>query len=347
MKNNFTPISELGRYKLLKRLTEAVQIPAITKQGIIKGIGDDCAVISSESEQFVLQSTETYVEGVDFDLTYSPLPHLGYKLVSAALSDIYAMNGRAESMLVNVGIPNKISAEMVEKLYSGIIRASEVHNCLIIGGDITASPGSLIITITVNGRVKEESITYRSGANVSDAICVTGDLGAAYAGLRVLLREKNIWSDREEGELLPDLTEYEYVVKRQLLPEARNDLIQVMEANDIVPSSMIDISKNFLQDLMQLVTASDKGALIYEAALPIAIETRAIANEFEENVDQYALQGGEDYELIFTLPESDVNKLVNHFKDFVVVGKVTSREDGVRMQTSEGDEVFFDTSEME
>src|SRR5690606_979143 len=192
--------------------------------------------------------------------------------------------------------------------------ASDVYECPIIGGDITASPGSLVISITVNGSVAEEKITYRSGARIGDAICVTGDLGAAYAGLKILLREKAVWGqESNDSDFSPDLTDYEYVVKRQLLPEGRNDLIETLVQHNVVPTSMIDISKNTLQDLMQLISSSKKGAQLFEAALPIALETRAVADELQEDVVQYALQGGEDYELIFTLPEKQVNNLVNHF----------------------------------
>lgn len=346
-KTKFTPISETGRYKLIKSISDKFTSDKDGHPGIVKGIGDDCAVFRKSENILALQSTETYVEGVDFDLTYTPLNHLGFKIVSAAVSDIYAMNGNPESLLLSIGIPNKISMEMIDLFYDGVKKACENYKCTLAGGDITASQSSLIISVTVNGTVTEETITYRSGANVGDAICITGDLGAAYAGLRILLREKSVWS--EEGmnqEFKPDLSDYEYVIKRQLVPEARVDLIETLAAQEMVPTSMIDVSKNALLEIQQILSASRCGATIYQAALPVALETRAVANEFKEDVDQYALQGGEDYELLFTLPEYDVNRLVNHFKDFVVIGKIEHPKEGFKMQTGDGDMYHFDASLM-
>lgn len=343
--SKFTPVGELGRVKLIDRIKSKVEKLNLENNHVIQGIGDDCAVISGNSEWLQLQSTETFVEGVDFDLTYTPLQHLGYKCITASISDILAMNGKPTTMLISLGVPNKISSEMIDTLYDGFTRASDVYKCSIVGGDVTASPGSLVISVTVNGLVDENAITYRSDANVGDALCVTGDLGAAYAGLRILLREKNIWTiDHAESEFAPDLSDYEYVVKRQLLPEARTDLIESLERHGIRPTSMIDISKNLLQDMSQLMRSSNKGVLIYQAALPISLETRAIADEFQEDVDQFALQGGEDFELLFTLPEKDVNEIVKHFNDFVVIGKITYPNEGIKMQTSEGDEMQFTLS---
>lgn len=348
MKSNaFTPVSETGRDKLIRDLSSKIGISSDSVVNLVKRIGDDCAVVRSCDGRFLLYSTETFVEGVDFDLSYTPLQHLGYKLVSATVSDILAMNGSPEYLLISIAIPNKISTEMIHTIYEGLIRGSVVYNAPIIGGDITASPGSLVISVTVTGAVQEDLITYRSGANVGDAICVTGDLGAAYAGLKILLREKAVWGQEPaDSDFAPDLSEYEYVVKRQLIPESRNDLIEALGEQRIIPTSMIDISKNTLQDLMQLIRASRKGAQIFEAAIPIALETRAVADELQEDVVQYALQGGEDYELIFTLPEADVNKLVNHFKDFVVIGRVTYSNDGFKMQMSTGEEMHFDMNKL-
>lgn len=343
----FTPVSDTGRDKLIKDLSAKIGNQADSVVNLVKSIGDDCAVVRSGDGRFLLYSTETFVEGVDFDLTYTPLQHLGYKLISAAISDVLAMNGSVESVLISIAIPNKISTEMIHTLYEGFIRASDVYKTPIIGGDITASPGSLVVSIVVNGAIQEELITYRSGANIGDAICITGDLGAAYAGLRILLREKAIWGQEPaDSEFAPDLSDYEYVVKRQLVPESRTDLIHALGEQGIVPSSMIDVSKNMLQDLMQLIRTSQKGAEIFEAAIPIALETRAVADELQEDVVQYALQGGEDYELLFTLPEADVNKFVNHFKDFVVIGRITNKRDGFRMQMSSGEVMHFDMEKL-
>jgi thiamine-monophosphate kinase len=348
-KQSFTPVGHSGRYKLLKQLNEKLQHSAGSFQHLVRGPGDDCSVLRMEgSTKLLLISSETFVEGADFDLVWHPLQHLGYKLISAALSDIYAMNAVPTSLTINLAIPNKISVEMVDTLYQGFIKASNVYNLPITGGDLTASSSGLVVSLTVTGEVVEDTVVYRSGAGMNDAICVTGDLGAAYAGLKILLREKSIWQDSGgEQHFEPDLSEYEYVIRRQLVPQARNDLIETLSKLGITPTSMIDISKNLLQDLMQLCTASKKGARIYEAALPVALETRAVADEFEDDVDQYALQGGEDYELLFTLPENDVNRLVEHFRDFVVIGKILPYGKGLSMQASSGDVLHFDTSQLE
>lgn len=348
-KEEFTPVSDLSRYKVIHNIKAIVSKSEPDMAHIVRGIGDDCAVVRTEGQPFLrLSTSETYVEGVDFDLTYSPLQHVGYKLVSAAVSDIFAMNGSPESMLVNVALPNKVSTEMINMLFDGIGRAAKAYNCPMVGGDITASSSGLIISISINGLVHEDVITYRSGASINDALCVTGDLGGAFAGLKILLREKKFWMDNgAQSNFQPDLSDYEYVVRRQLVPESRNDLIETLAKINVVPTAMIDISKNLLQDTMQLIHASGVGVKLYSGAIPVALETRAVADEFEEDVDQYALQGGEDYELLFTLPEKDVNKLVEHFKDVVVIGKILPKSKGMQMQTSNGDTIHFDTSQME
>jgi thiamine-monophosphate kinase len=348
-KQPFTTVGQTGRYRLLSQLNSKLRSSSTVFQHLVHGPGDDCAVLRMDgSSKFLLISSETYVEGADFDLVWHPLQHLGYKLVSAAVSDIYAMNGVPTSLTVNLAIPNKISVEMADTLYSGFIKAAEAYNVPVTGGDLTASSSGLVISITTIGEVEESSIVYRSGAGMNDAICVTGDLGAAYAGLKILLREKSMWQDTGGTQHFePNLNDYEYVMRRQLVPQARNDLIETFSKLSMVPTSMIDISKNLLQDLMQLCTASGKGGRIYEAAIPVALETRAVADEFQDDVDQYALQGGEDYELLFTLPEKDVNRLVEHFKDFVVIGKIVPSNKGFSMQASSGDVLHFDTSQLE
>jgi thiamine-monophosphate kinase len=345
----FTPVGQSGRYKLLKQLNEKAKLTSDGHSRLVHGPGDDCAVLKIDNgNKFLLISSETYVEGADFDLVWHPLQHLGYKLVSAALSDIYAMNGVPTSLTINLAIPNKISVEMAETLYDGFVKAAAVYNVPITGGDLTGSSSGLVICLTATGEVDEQSIVYRSGAAMNDAVCVTGDLGAAYAGLKILLREKSMWQDTGgQQHFEPDLEDYEYVIRRQLVPQARIDIIETFAKLNMVPTSMIDISKNLLQDLMQLCHASGKGARIYEAAIPVALETRAVADEFQDDVDQYALQGGEDYELLFTLPEKDVNRLVEHFRDFVVIGKILPSGKGVSMQASSGDVLHFDTSHLE
>ncbi len=333
MTSSFTTIEQLGRDGLIRR---------IAANATSKGIGDDAAIIRKDDETSIVLTTETFVEGVDFDLTYTPFHHLGYKLVNAVVSDILAMNGIPETILVNLAIPNRISLEMIDSLYEGIAKANGELDLVLVGGDVTASPGSLAITVTAQGTVRNDRITYRSGARPGDALCVSGDLGAAYAGLKILLREKRYWQDTGENAVQPDLTSYEYVVRRQLVPNAAIRLIRQFHEMDIRPSAMIDVSKHMLRELIQLGNASDVGMYIYAAALPVSLDTRAVADEFEEDVDQYALQGGEDYELLFTMSEADVNRLSAVYKDITIIGKVVPRQEGINMQSAEGDIVSFD-----
>jgi thiamine-monophosphate kinase len=341
----FTPVGNLGREHLIRQLADKINKQGFHDTNVLTGVGDDTAVVQMQQGHIVLLTSETYCEGVDFDLSYMPLQHLGYKLVTAAVSDVLAMNGDPVSILVNLALPNKVSVEMLEILYDGLLRAADVHSCSINGGDVTASSSGLVITITVMGSAMKKDVVYRSGARTNDAVCVTGDFGGAYAGLRILLREKHVWgTEKDQDGFQPDFTEYEYVMKRQLAPESRKDLIEAMRSGGIKPSAMIDVSKNLLRDLSALTLASSCGAMIYQAAIPIALETRAVADELGEDVDQYAFQGGEDYELLFTLPEQDVNKLVGLFKDFVVIGKITDHGSGIQLQTASGEILHFDSN---
>lgn len=336
MSSSFTSIGDLGRDGLIRRIAG---FPTVS------GLGDDAAVLPLDETHSFLITSETFVEGVDFDLTYTPFHHLGYKIVNACVSDILAMNGLPDSILVNLAVPNRISMEMIDGLYEGISKANEELGVALIGGDVTASPGSLTITVTATGRAETSSITYRNGAKVGDAICVSGDLGAAYAGLKILLREKRYWQDHGEDSVQPILTDFEAVIRAQLVPQVPVKLVRSMHRLGIKPSAMIDISKHLLRELIQLGTSSDVGVYIYSAALPVSLDTRAVADEFEEDVDQYALQGGEDYQLLFTLNEADVNRLSKEFKDLTVIGKVVHRNEGIRMQSAEGDVVSFDTEQ--
>lgn len=337
--NNFQSIQSIGRPGLIDELSA---IEGFKSDVVVKGIGDDAAVLDETEMRAGLLSSESFLEGVDFDLVYTPLHYLGYKVVSMAVSDIYAMNGQPEAMLVNLSLPNKISVEMTKQIYEGVQSAGREFGVQLAGGDLTASHQVLAISVSVYGRAEKEHIVYRSGARVDDAICVSGDLGGAMAGLRILMREKEHWKEHAEDHIQPDLSDYEYVVKRQLVPAARKDVVQLFEDQDIRPTSLIDISQGLLHELNRLTEASSVGAYIYQAALPIAIETRQVADEMKEDVDKYALYGGEDLELLFTLPKPLVEKLSKYFNDFAVIGKVTDREDGLKMQTPDGDVVFFE-----
>ncbi len=339
MSNEFKSIQSVGRAGLLKQISE---YESHTNQSTIKGIGDDAAVIKTDGKKHVLLSSDTFVEGVHFDITYTPLHHLGYKIVSAVVSDIYAMNGMPASILINLAVPNRQSVQMIDDLYKGIYSAGFDYEVEVVGGDITANHSNMVVSAAVYGEVNSKDVTYRSGAKQGDAICVTGDLGAALAGLRILMREKKFWEEHGNENAQPDLSEYEFVVKRQLVPTARKNLIQALKKNELVPSSMIDVTQGLIHEVSQLAGSSGLGAYLYQAAIPVAVETRHVADEMEEDVDRYALFGGEDLEMVFTLSETDVEKFVEQFKDFSVVGRMVPEKDGMKMQTAEGDVISFD-----
>lgn len=338
-KSEFRSIQSIGRVELIKELTEG---SGVQHDHVIKGVGDDAAVIAKNGEECTLLTSETFMEGVDFDLTYMPLHHLGYKTISTTVSDIYAMKGYPEVALVNLAVPNKLSVDMLKQIYKGIYAAGEDYNVQLVGGDLTAAHQTLSISISCTGAVNRDQVTFRNGARKGDAICLTGDVGGAIAGLRILMREKEFWQDSDEESFQPELEGYEYVVKRQLLPSARKDLIDRFYEHDITPHSMIDITQGLVSELKQLSEASGFGAQIYQAALPIALETRTVADEMKEDVDKYALYGGEDLELLFTMPEKTLNQFSEVLEDVTVIGKITGAEEGLRMQTAEGDMVQFE-----
>jgi thiamine-monophosphate kinase len=339
--NNFRTIQSIGRSELISELTEAA---SVHHEKVVKGVGDDTAVTEADKDHFSLLTSETFMEGVNFDLTYTPLHHLGYKVVSAAVSDIYAMNGAPETGLINLAVPNKLSVDMLKQIYKGIYAAGKDYGLQITGGDLTASHATLAITVTAVGVIDKSNIAYRSGAMEGDLICISGDLGGATAGLRILMREKQFWEEQKDSEqkpFQPDLDEYEYVVQRQLLPLARRDIIQQFSEHEIIPHAMIDITQGLVSELKKMTKASGCGAQIYQNSLPIALETRTVADEMKEDVDKYALYGGEDFELMFAVPEEEVNDLSDDIKDFSVIGEIVDSEQGVIMQTAEGDLVQF------
>ncbi|MDX1638253.1 MAG: thiamine-phosphate kinase [Balneolaceae bacterium] len=336
--NSFRSIESIGRHRLIVELSE--QLTTRNKK-VIKGIGDDTAVIEETQTYAGLLSSEQFLEGVNFDLTYTPLHHLGYKVVTAAVSDIYAMNGRPDTVLVNLGLPNKLSVDMVNRIYQGINAAAVDYDIEVGGGDLTASHQILTIAVTAHGQAEKEHLIYRSGARIDDAVCVTGDLGGAIAGLRILLREKEYWQDSQQQQFQPDLEDYEYVVQRQLVPFAQKTFIDTIAELEMLPSSMIDLTQGLVSELSNITDASDTGAMIYQAALPIALETRQVADEMKEDVDKYALYGGEDLEMLFTLKKEQVEQLADTFSNFTVIGKITSEYDEPVMQTGEGELVSF------
>ncbi len=339
--SEFRTIQSIGRFELIKELTENTGGRC---EEVVKGIGDDAAVIRADDGIYSLITSETYMEGVDFDLTYTPLHHFGYKILSATLSDIYAMNGIPSVALVNLAVPNKLSVDMLKEIYKGINAAGEDFGVQIVGGDLTASHYTLSLSVSCMGKVEESRITWRSGAKEGDAICLSGDLGGAIAGLRILMREKEFWEGQEDQQqaFQPDLDGYEYVVKKQLLPTARKDIIEVFHENNITPGAMIDITQGLVSELKQITDSSGLGAHIYQAALPIAPYTREVADEMKEDVDKYALYGGEDLELMFTLPEEQLNAFSEVLTDVNVIGKIDVPDSGVKMQTGEGDLIEFE-----
>lgn len=328
-----------GRTGLIKKISGH---SVFRSDQVVMGIGDDAAVIEKDKSTFSLVSSETYIEGVEFDLAFMPFYQLGAKVVSAAVSDIYAMNGRPVAILVNLGVPNRVDAPMIDELYKGIGLACTDYECQLAGGDVTASHGAFVISVTVYGEVIKERIVYNSGAGTNDAICVSGDLGSALAGLKVLLREKRHWVESDDPVMQPDLSEWDYIVKRQLIPAARKDIIGLFQKNDIMPTAMIDVSQGLIHDLKRLINRSDKGAYIYQSAIPIDLHTRRIADEMQEDVDKYALFGGEDFELLFTLRQDQVETFAKECRDFTVIGKVTGQSKIIEMQTPEGNTIVFE-----
>lgn len=335
----FTTLEHLGREGLIERIK---QLGLDIDERIIEGIGEDSAVIAGNADLHQLHTTESFLEGVDFDLTFTPMHHLGAKVVMAACSDICAMNALPKWVMINLALPNRISLEMIDAFYAGVAQACKDLDIRLIGGDLTGSHGALGITVTATGEAAPDKVVTRKGAKNGDAICVTGDLGGALAGLKILLREKKHWESSGEEIMHPDLSDYEYVVRRQLLPVCRYDLIKALEEHQIQPTSMIDLSQGLIKELITLMKTSEKACYIYEAAIPVSPLTREAVNELEENLEQYSLYGGEDYELLFTLPEEGVEKFAKQFKDFVVIGKLVEDEPGsVTMQNAEGEILTF------
>jgi thiamine-monophosphate kinase len=339
MSQEFTSLQDIGRNQLLKELAG---INGHRHSHTLKGMGDDAAVIQESGDLCTVITTDTFVEGVDFDPTYTPFTHFGSKMVESAVSDIYAMNAMPGHLLVNLALSNRMSKEMLEQMYAGIESACKRHQIEIVGGDLTGNHQNLVVSLSITGKATKEKLSFRSGALTGDAICVTGDLGGALAGLRILMREKQYWEKHGNEAIQPDLADYTFVVEKQLLPKARRDVIEAFSQQGIVPTSMIDLTKGVIHEVKSLCEASDLGAYLYQAALPIAIETRHVADEMQEDVDRYALFGGEDLELIFTLPEKEVDRFIQYFKDFSVIGRMVPSEEGLQMQTAEGDVLSFE-----
>lgn len=334
-----TEISTLGEFGLIDHLTKDIKpINAST----VKGIGDDCAVINP-GNMHTLISTDLLLEGVHFDLTYVPLKHLGYKAAMVNISDIYAMNATPTQMVVSLGISKRFCIEDLEQLYEGIRQACKNHEVDIVGGDTTSSLTGLTISITVVGQATANDIVCRSGAKDTDLICVSGDLGAAYMGLQLLEREKSVFQTQskqyknEEAEFKPDFAGKEYLLERQLKPEARGDIIRKLKEADIKPTSMIDISDGLSSELLHICHQSHVGCSVYEERIPIDYQTSMLAEQFNLNPLTCALNGGEDYELLFTTALSDYEK-VREIEGIHIIGRIEKESIGCQLIMRSGDE---------
>ena len=325
-----TDVNELGEFGLIEHLTKDFKSknPSTTY-----GIGDDAAVIDNKGEKLSLVSTDMLVEGIHFDLMYTPLKHLGYKSVVVNLSDIYAMNGIPKQITVSIAISNRFSVEAMEELYAGVKLACERYDVDLIGGDMTSSPKGLVISITAIGECERERVVYRNTAKVGDLFCITGNLGAAYLGLQILERERKIFL--EHPDMQPDLGKETYLIERLLKPEARKDLIEVMHKANLIPTSMIDISDGLASEVFHICSQSNVGAFIEESGVPIKQETEVQAIDFGIDPITCALSGGEDYELLFTVDPKDLDK-VKYMPDIFIAGEVVEKSEGIILNTKGG-----------
>lgn len=320
-----TELSSLGEFGLIKHIRQHV---LLNNESTLCGIGDDAAVVKYAENKHTLVSTDMLIEGVHFDLTYCPLKHLGYKAVSVNVSDIYAMNGNPKQILVSLAVSNRFSLEAIEELYAGMLLACKRFDVDLIGGDTSSSRSGMVINITVLGESDKDDIVYRSGAKESNLLCVSGDLGSAYLGLQLLEREKKIFM--ENPGVQPDMEGQDYLLERQLKPEARKDIIKQLKEAGVKPTSMIDVSDGLASEVLHLCTESNVGCLLYENKIPIDDSAVQRAKEFNLNPTMCALNGGEDYELLFTVDIKDHDK-IKKCKDISVIGHITSQSEGMNL----------------
>lgn len=328
-----TEIATLGEFGLIDHLTRNA---TTSNPSTLCGVGDDAAVVAAGDEEAMVISTDTLLEGIDFDLTYFPLKHLGYKAVTVAVSDILAMNARPEQLMVSIGVSSKLPVEALEDLYEGIEFACKELGVDLVGGDTTASITGLVINLTAVGRAKREVLSYRSGAQFNDLICLTGNLGAAYMGLQLLEREKRVLGDQANPE--PQFEGYEYLLQSYLKPRARKDIIDVLAEEGIVPTSMIDISDGLASEVLQICKASKCGARIYLDRIPIAKQTSALAEEMHIDPVVAALNGGSDYELLFTVPLAQQEEVMR-LGLVDIVGHITRESTGAYLVTPDGSDI--------
>lgn len=324
-----TDVNTLGEFGLIEHLTRNF---ALNNVSSVKGIGDDAAVLNA-GEEVLLVSTDMLVEGIHFDMAYTPLKHLGYKSIVVNLSDIYAMNGFPTQVTVSIAISNRYSIEALDEFYAGILLACEKYNVDLVGGDTTSSPKGMTISVTALGRAKTEMVAYRSGAKVGDLICVSGYLGGAYLGLQILEREKQIYL--ENPEIQPDLDNASYLIESILKPEAAKDAVEYFHKHKLIPTSMIDISDGLASELFHIAKQSNVGLFIEETKLPIHQDAQLKAISFNLDPLTCALHGGEDYELLFTVDPKDLEK-VKYMPDVFIIGDIVEEKEGLKLHTSGG-----------
>jgi thiamine-monophosphate kinase len=332
MSDKRTEIKELGEFGLIDRIKSNF---SAKQPSTVLGIDDDAAVIDV-GDKYFLVSTDMLLEGVHFDLSFMPLQHLGYKSVVVNVSDVAAMNGIPRQITVNIGLSNRFSVEAIDELYAGIKKACEAYRVDLVGGDTTSSASGLIISVTIVGEVDKGNLVKRCTAQDKDIICVTGDLGAAYMGLQVLEREKQVFL--ENPDMQPQIEGYSTIVGRQLKPEARMDIIHELREMDVLPTSMIDVSDGLASDLFHICKQSNAGAAIYEDKLPIDEQTYQTAGSFKIDPVTCVLNGGEDYELLFTIKQDDFDKLKNH-PDIHFIGYIQEIKKGINLVTKSGNVV--------
>ncbi|MCK8480299.1 thiamine-phosphate kinase [Psychroserpens algicola] len=321
-----TSLEQLGEFGLIEHLTKNFDIK---HKSTVKSIGDDAAVLDHKSKQIVV-TTDLLVENVHFDLSYVPLKHLGYKAVVVNLSDVYAMNAEATQITVSIAVSNRFPLEALEELYAGIETAAKIYNIDVIGGDTTSSTTGLIISVTAIGEVNKKDVVYRSGAKPNDLLVVTGDIGAAYMGLQVLEREKEVFKVNPQNQ--PDLDPYTYIIERQLKPEARKDIVALLKQLEVKPTAMIDISDGLSSEAIHLCKQSDVGVEIYENKIPLDPQVISTCEEFNIDSTTIALNGGEDYELLMTISQQDFPKIKGN-PNLTVIGYMTEKERGMHLIT--------------
>ena len=321
-----TAIENLGEFGLIDHLTKNFEIK---KKSTVKGVGDDAAVLDFQDKHVVL-TTDFLIENVHFDLSYVPLKHLGYKAVIVNLSDVYAMNAEATQITVSIAISNRFPLEAIEELYSGIETAAKIYDIDVVGGDTTSSTKGLIISITAIGEADKEQVVYRKGAKPNDLLVLTGDIGAAYMGLQILKREKEVFKVNPNNQ--PDLTPYSYIIERQLKPEARKDIVELLEQLEVKPTAMVDISDGLSSEIIHICKQSEVGVELYENKIPLDPQVISTCEEFNLDSTTIALNGGEDYELLMTVDQKDFDKIKAN-PNLTVIGYVTDKDRGMHLIT--------------